>query len=633
MPLRLAAAGGRPGSAVMTGRRVSVVKKLLGSCTALLIAGAGAVLAAQPAAGSTAGSAAAPVSAAAARVNARVATEVRGVMSRMSLADKVGQLFVTYAYGSTATTENPADVQANQSLYGVDNGAQLIAKYHVGGIIYFTWADNLNDPGQIAGLSNGLQQAAQSQSVPVPLEISTDQEGGIVNRIGAPAAVSPGNMAIGATFSPGQAQQAAAVTGQQLKAMGINVDNAPVVDVNTNPANTTDGTRSFGDDPTAVSRFAAASVAGFQNDAGIGAVAKHFPGLGDTTVNTDLGVAVNNETRQQIFARDIPPFRAAIRSGTDMVMAGHVIVPALDPSGRPASLSAPIVTGILRDRLGFRGVVITDSLSAGALAGIPASQVILDAIQAGDDQLLMPENLASAEQTVLTAVRQGTISVQRLDASVTRILTLKFRLGLFADPYTTQNAVQQDVGNPAQLATMARVARDSVTLVKNQGGVLPLSAQSGEHVLVTGWGFSSTQTLATDLAAHGVTTSRVWTGSQPSSAAIQAAVTAAGQSDAVVVTTEDAWGDTGQQHLVQALQDTGKPVIVVALDTPYDAAYVTEAPAFLGAYGYQPNTLAAVADVVFGEQPLGRLPVTVRNPSSGTVLYPRGWRLQYASRP
>lgn len=555
------------------------------------------------------------------------ASVVRGLMSKMTLADKIGQMFVTYVYGASATTTDPADVKANEALYGVANGAQLISRYHVGGIIYFNWTDNLGSPAQIGSLSNGLQQAALDQPAGIPLEISTDQEGGIVNRIGAPAAVSPGNMATGATFSPGLARQAAAVTGQQLKAMGINVDDAPVVDVNTNPANTTDGTRSFGDDPASVARFAAASVTGFQQ-AGIASVAKHFPGLGDTSVNTDLGVAVNPETRQQIFARDLPPFEAAIRSGTGMVMAGHVIVPALDPSRRPASLSAPIITGILRRQLGFQGVVITDSLSAGALAGIPARQVILDAVEAGDDQLLMPQNLAGAEQTLMTAVHQHVLSEQRIDASVARILTLKAHLGLLTAP-STATPVAANVGSPRELATMAHVARTSLTLVRNTGQVLPLTARHGEKVLVTGWGFSSTQTLAADLASHGVTTSRVWTGSSPSPAAIQSAVAAARQSDAVVVTTDEAWGDPGQQQLVAALAATGKPLIDVALGTPYGAAWTRPAPAFLAAYGYQPDTLAAVADVIFGTNPLGRLPVTVRDPASGAVLYPYGWGLHY----
>lgn len=227
-------------------------------------------------------------------------------------------------------------------------------------------------------------------------------------------------------------------------------------------------------------------------------------------------------------------------------------------------------------------------------------------------------------------MQDGTISEQRLDASVTRILTLKARLGLFSNPYTTQHAVQAWVGNPGQLATAADVAQRSLTLLKNQGRVLPLRPWSGQHVLVTGWGSSSTATLASNLSDHGVMTSVAYTGSDPGASAINAAVAAAKQSDAVVVTTNDAWGDTGQRTLVKDLAGTGKPVIAVALDTPYDAAYVTAAPTFLGAYGYQPATLTAVANTIFGANPVGRLPVNVPaagNPSQ--VLYPYGSGLHY----
>ncbi len=188
-----------------------------------------------------------------------VGSEVQAVLASMSLEDKVGQLFFTYVHGDSATTENPTYTQQNQALYGVDNGAQLIAKYHLGGVIYFTWSGNLQNPAQIASLSSGLQQTAMAQQPAVPLLISTDQEGGNVTRIGAPVAVSPGNMAIGATFSPASALRAAAVTGQQLRAMGINEDDAPVVDVNTNPANAADGPRSFGDRAGMVSAMAGAA--------------------------------------------------------------------------------------------------------------------------------------------------------------------------------------------------------------------------------------------------------------------------------------------------------------------------------------------------------------------------------------
>jgi len=554
-----------------------------------------------------------------------VGSEVQAVLASMSLENKVGQLFFTYVHGDSATTENPTYTQQNQALYGVDNGAQLIAKYHLGGVIYFTWSGNLQNPAQIASLSSGLQQTAMAQQPAVPLLISTDQEGGNVTRIGAPVAVSPGNMAIGATFSPASALRAAAVTGQQLRAMGINEDDAPVVDVNTNPANAADGPRSFGDRAGMVSAMAGAAVSGYQS-AGVAATAKHFPGLGSTTVNTDTGVAVTDETRAEIMANDLPPFRAAIAAGTDMIMSAHIIAPALDPSGTPASMSKPIVTGLLRDQLGYQGVVVTDALSAAALEGIPTAQRAVEGVEAGDDLLLMPDSLPDSVQAVLDAVRDGAISEQRIDESVTRILTLKDRLGLFADPYSTNDAV----GTPGQLATMAGIAQDSMTLVKNDHSVLPLADGSGKHLLVTGWGASSTQTLAAAIATRGVTTQRVYTGSSPSAATIAAAVAAAQQNDITVATTNNAWGDTGQQRLIKALLATGKPIIVVALGGPYDIAYFDEAPTFLAAYGYQPTSLTAITNTLFGTNPTGRLPVTI--PVAGhpdQPLYRWGTGLSY----
>ena len=558
---------------------------------------------------------------------AAAADPAHALLARMSLDQKIGQLFETYVYGDTATTTNPAYTSANQALYGVDNGAELIAKYHLGAVIYFTWTGNLGNPTQIANLSNGLQTAAAADSDP-PLLISTDQEGGNVVRIGAPLAVSPGNMAIGATFSPTDSFAMSRVSGQELAALGINVDNAPVVDVNTNPANTADGPRSFGDHAGAVSTMTAASVTGYQSG-GVAATAKHFPGLGSTSVNTDNGVAVTNETRQQFERNDLPPFRAAIAAGVDSIMAAHIIAPALDPSGLPASMSKPIVTGLLRDTLNYNGVVVTDALSAAALQNIPADQRAVQGLEAGDDLLLMPSDLGGSIDAVRTAVQSGAISKARLNESVLRILRLKEKLGLFDDALVDASATASKVGTPAQHAVSARTAAHSITLVRNDQGVLPFAAGTGKKILVTGWGSSTTQTLATSIATHGVTTQRVYTGSNPSQATIAAAVTAAQSSDAVVVTTNSAWGDAGQQNLVQALLDSGKPVVVVALAAPYDLAYFSSAPTFVAAYGYQPDTLAALVADLFGAQPLGHLPVTIRSADGSTIIAPFGTSLRY----
>jgi beta-N-acetylhexosaminidase len=570
----------------------------------------------------------APASAASTTANDTIAAQVRAVMAKMTLTDKVEQMFVSYVYGQSATTEDATDVTNNHALYGasVDNGADLLAQYHLGGIIYFSWSNTLTDPQQIGALSNGLQQVAMSAANPIPVQVSTDQEGGIVNRIGAPVAVSPGSMAIGATFNPADAYREASVSGAELRAMGINVDDAPVVDVNTNPQNSADGPRSFGDNPAMVSAMAASSVLGYQQ-AGVGAQAKHFPGLGDTTVNTDNGVAVTNETRAQIMSTDIPSFRAAIAAGVQSIMAAHIVAPAIDPSGLPASLSKPIVTGLLRNTLHYNGVVVTDSLGAAALADIPEDQIVLDAINAGDDELLMPNHVPADIQTVLNAVAAGTITQARIDQSVTRILTMKAKLGLFGNPYTTAAKVTATVGTPAHQAAMADIAQHSITLVRNGNKALPIT--KGKHVLVTGWGAGSTQTLTNDIAATGQTVQRLYTGS-PSQATIDAAVAAAQANDVTVVTTGNAWADPTQQNLVAALLATGKPVVVASIEGPYDASYFPTAPTYVAAYDYQPASLQALANALVGKaKPTGHLPVTIPTKDGSGTLFRYGTGISY----
>ncbi|MDF3293662.1 glycoside hydrolase family 3 protein [Streptomyces silvisoli] len=550
--------------------------------------------------------------------------QVNMLMTRMTLPEKVSQLFVSEVYGATATTTDPVDVAANHRLYGADvgNGAQLLSRYHLGGVIYFSWSDNLNDPRQITALSAGLQHAATAAPGGVPLQISTDQEGGTVNRIGAPLAVSPGNMAIGATFDPAAAYRAASVSGAQLRALGINTDDAPVVDVNTNPLNSADGPRAFGDRTGWTARFAAAAVRGYAAS-GVGAQAKHFPGLGDTTVNTDNGVAVTHETRAQIMARDVPPFRAAIAAGVPSIMAAHIVAPSLDPSGLPASLSRPIVTGLLRGTLHYDGVVITDALSAAALAGIAPDQVVLDAISAGDDELLMPPDLPGAVHAVLNAVRTGMISTARIDQSVHRILRMKAQLGLLQHRYPA--APRNPFDAPG---VMAGIARRSITLLRDTRRVLPLTAHSGTRVLVTGWGTATTLNLANALAAQGLATDRLWTGS-PDQHAIDTAVAAARAHDVTVVTSYNAWSDSAQQSLVRQLLATGRPIVVASVGGPYDIAYFPTATTYLAAYDYQPVSVTALANTLLGTAPTGKLPVSVRQVTGGGTLFAFGSGIGY----
>lgn len=391
--------------------------------------------------------------------------DLEAVLAAMSLEEKVGQLFMVHAYGAAVDALDPVIAGHNRELHGVDSWRELLQRYPVGGVIYFNDTHNIVDPAQVAALSNDLQRLALSWRVPVPLLVAIDQEGGVVQRIGEPATEFPGNMALAAVGDVDLAYQAARVIGTELRAMGINVNFAPVADVNVNPANPIIGVRSFGDRAPAVGEYVAAQVKGYR-DAGVAAAAKHFPGHGNTDVDSHLGLPRIPHDREEVERIDLPPFRAAIAAGVDMIMTAHIVVPCLDPSDRPATLSEPILTGLLRDKLGFAGVIVIDALTmAGARQTFDPGRTAVEALRAGVDILLMPADLEEAYQSVLQAIRSGELSEARIDASVLRILQLKERLGLFAGPLVNPAQVTVTVGKPEHKALAARIALDSVALV------------------------------------------------------------------------------------------------------------------------------------------------------------------------
>ena len=570
-----------------------------------------------------------PVTSADAAVPAGPKGWVQSTLVRMTLEEKVGQLFVQNVYGSDATTPDAR----NLPLYGVASPAEVVQKYHLGGVIYFAWTDSVNNPPQIAGLSNGLQQAALSQAskVRVPLGISVDQEQGIVTRIGPPATQFPGSMALGAGRSTEDARTAAAITGQELRAMGINNDFAPVSDVNVNPLNPVIGTRSISSDPQLAADMVAAQVKGYQEDGKVSASAKHFPGHGDTATDSHVAFPIITHTREEWEQIDAPPFKAAIEQGIDMIMTAHLSFPALDDSGNPATLSKPILTDLLRNELGYKGVIITDALNMQGVRDLYGdAEVAVRALEAGVDQLLMTPEMDAAYAAVIEAVESGRISRSDLDAKVRRVLELKVKRGIVADPMVDPAALDSVVGTDAHLATAAAVSDRTTTLVANDDGVLPLAAP-GKKVLVTGYGVTTTQTLADGITAAGGTTTVRQTGTSPSDAAIAGAVAAAQGKDAVVVTTMKAWGTPAQQKLVKALQDTGIPVIVVATRDPYDIAYLPGTATYLATYSYSPVAIESVARVITGSvSPTGKLPVDIPTQDDpNSVLFPFGHGLSY----
>ncbi|WP_228991307.1 glycoside hydrolase family 3 protein [Streptomyces sp. DH8] len=587
------------------------------------------------------GGLAAPALASAHSANASTDRRLRRIIAGMSLEEKVGQLFVMRVYGHSATEPDQADIDANLKEIGVRTAAELISTYHVGGIIYFTWAHNTRDPHQIADLSNGLQRAALAGPSRIPLLVSTDQEHGIVCRVGEPATLLPGAMALGAGGSRSDTRRAAWIAGAELAALGINQNYAPDADVNVNPANPVIGVRSFGSDPDAVADLVAAQVKGYQG-AGVAATAKHFPGHGDTSTDSHTGLPVINHTRAQWEELDAPPFRAAIRARIDSIMTAHIVVPALDPSGDPATLSRPILTGILRKELGYDGVVVTDSLGMeGVRTKYGDDRVPVLALLAGVDQLLNPPKLSVAWNAVLEAVRSGEISEARIDASVLRILRLKSGLGLFGDPFVSRRGVDRTVGSRTHRAAADRIAERTTTLLDNPGSLLPLSRRTHRDLLVVGADPASpsgttgppTSTLATAFTELGFTARALSTGTAPSQAKIDEAVAAARGRSAVIVATYNVTAASSQRRLVTALVATGVPVVAVAVRNPYDVAHLTGSgvAASLAAYSWTDVEVRAAARVIAGRaEPEGTLPVPVqRADDPAQVLYPVGHGLSY----
>ncbi|MER6503667.1 glycoside hydrolase family 3 N-terminal domain-containing protein, partial [Streptomyces sp. NPDC001455] len=499
--------------------------------------------------------------------SAATTKRLKRLISRMSLEEKVGQLFVMRVYGHSATAPDQADIDANLAQIGVRTAAELIAKYHVGGIIYFVWAHNTRDPHQIADLSNGIQRAGLAGPTPLPLIVSTDQEHGIVCRVGEPATLMPGAMALGAGGSRSDARRAGQIAGAELAALGINQNYAPDADVNVNPANPVIGVRSFGSDPRSVAGMVAAQVKGYQTG-GVAATIKHFPGHGDTSTDSHTGLPAITHTREEWARLDAPPFRAAIAADIDSIMTAHIVVPALDPSEDPATLSRPILTGVLREELGYDGVVVTDALDMeGVRTKYGDERVPVLALKAGVDQLLNPPNLAVAWNAVLAAVKSGELSEDRIDESILRILRLKTKLGLFDDPFVSHKDVDRVVGTRAHLAAADRIAERTTTLLANDGAVLPLSRRSHKKLLVVGADPASpsgttgppTTTLATAFTELGFAATALSTGTAPTRAKIDEAVAAARGKDAVVVGTYNVSATSSQRTLVSALAATGIP--------------------------------------------------------------------------
>src|SRR5688572_10088989 len=510
----------------------------------------------------------------------------------MTTDQKVGQLMMIGFDGTTCDAEL----------------RHMVTDYHIGGVILF--ARNVESPEQVARLTNELQKIAL-ESGHHGLFIAIDQEGGRVARLTEATGFTefPSAMALTATGDPKNARHMAAAMATEMRAVGINVDFAPDLDVNNNPSNPVIGIRSFSSDPAKVAEYGIAFARGLQEN-GVLAFGKHFPGHGDTGIDSHMDLPLIPHDRARLEEVELIPFRAAIQADFAGIMSAHVTFPAIDNTpGLAATLSRPVLTGLLRDELGYNGLIVTDSLEMGALAasGYPPQLGAPLALAAGADLLLFNRDHTMhklAFVNLVQAVKEGKVSHKQLDSSVRRILEAKQKFDILNPTLVADPAKAGESTATAEHHTLAlELARNAVTLLKADASLLPLKPDEPLFVIETpaakGLGF-----------LLGGTTLEIK--NDPDASTIAAAMNMVPDGCKVIVATTDANLYPAQVKLVTELLAKTPNIILVSVRTPYEISGFPSVSTILAAYGNNRPALQAIADVLTGEaEASGVLPVSL----------------------
>ncbi len=497
-----------------------------------------------------------------------------------------------------------------------------IAQNHLGGITLFRH-HNIENPAQIRALTASLQQAAAESGQP-PLLIAADQETGQLMGLGDGFTPFPGNMALGATRDPELAYQMGQAIGRELAAVGVNVNYAPVCDINTNPANPNIGIRAFSDDPKLASALTTAVVQGMQS-AGIAATGKHFPGLGEGAVDSHHELPTLDHSWTRFKETELPPFLAAINGGVKLLMTGHVGVTALtERPDLPATLSRQVMHTLLRETLGFEGLVISDAMDMHAIA--QGDGQVLDAItavRAGVDLLLMTTDTAVNERVfagLRHAAQRLMIDTAVVEQSARRILALKEWLAQQPQP-------DLDIINcPAHQALAAEISGRAITLVRDEAGLLPLHSHLSPEFKIavllpqpqdlTPADTSSfvQHTLAQAIRAHhpaGRVLEIIYP-HEPTVAQTEVILSQLGDADLLLLGTISASLYPAQAEFARAVLALSKPTVTIALRTPYDLTVYPEAQTHICTYGFHAPSMTALAARLWGEETFtGVLPVAV----------------------
>jgi beta-N-acetylhexosaminidase len=564
------------------------------------------------------------------------------VLATLSLRDKAAQMVWPWVLGDYTAADDPTYRRVER----------LVREQHLGGIII-----SVGSPTEIASKLNALQQVS-----PLPLLVGADLETGAAFRARGgyflPNAIDLGGatyfpyaMGIGATRDTALAYQMGRVTAREGRALGIHIAFAPVLDVNNNPKNPVISLRSFGENPQLVAQLGVAFVRGIQ-DNGMLATGKHFPGHGDTEQNSHLELARVGATAARLDSVELVPFRAAVQAGVRGIMTFHGQLPGLDTSSLPATLNPRIMTDLLRGRMGFRGLLITDALDMnGVLGKMTMAEVTQRAVLAGNDVLLMPTDIPGAISAVVDGVRQGLFPESRIDESVRKLLAAKQEMGLVRQRLTDIQAMRAVVGDSIDVATARVAAERAITLVKDSLGIVPFAGLPGSARVVSvtiaprtdlGAGATFNAELARvfpSLRSISLTTEQVFDATAAAAATpgqnaqyiatpqprllpalVENALRGAQGADLVIVSsyfgasssTSRLAAPEGMADLLTGLQKAGTRTVLATFSNPYIAQDLPPVSSYLVAWGGSPLMQRAAARALLGVAPItGQLPITI----------------------
>ncbi|MCY8473860.1 glycoside hydrolase family 3 protein [Bacillus halotolerans] len=603
----------------------------------------------------------------------RSSDDAKQIVDRMTLDEKLGQMLMPdfRNWKKEGESSPQAFTKMNEEVAG------LIKKYQFGGVILF--AENVKTTEQTVRLTDAYQKASPK----IPLLLSIDQEGGIVTRLGE-GTNFPGNMALGATRSRINAYQTGSMIGKELSVLGINTDFSPVLDINNNPDNPVIGVRSFSSNRELTARLGLYSMKGLQRQ-NIASALKHFPGHGDTDVDSHYGLPLVSHNQERLREVELYPFQKAIDAGADMVMTAHVQFPAFDDTTYkskldgsdimvPATLSKKVMTGLLREEMGFGGVIVTDALNMKAIADhFGQEEAVVMAIKAGVDIALMPasvtslkdeQKLVSVINSLKEAVKNGDIPLQQINKSVERIISLKIKRGIYPAQHDSNidkkvKKALKTVGSKHHTKTEQKIAEKAVTVLKNDQHTLPFKPKKGSRILIAAP--YEEQTASIEKTIHdlvqrkkikSVSLNKINFAEKVFNAEHEKQVKEADyiitgsyvvKNDPVVndgviddtVTDSSKWATAFPRAVMNAALQHKKQFVLMSLRNPYDAANFEEARALIAVYGFkgyangrylQPNIPAGVKAIFGQSKPKGTLPVDIPSVTKpGDILYPFGY--------